>query len=566
MKPLKLLALPIYFGFCFSAIAQWNPDPSENNLVCAVAELKQDLQMVSDGNNGSFLFWSDRRHYPDLGNIYGQHLDAEANILWEEEARPFCLAPRIQRQVNSISDGQGGAYIVWLDARISTTSVDVWQWYAQHVNANGIASWQENGIPISGSPVGSGAGAFLEHSTPLCADGSGGFIIAWAQSSAINNTQDCFAQRVDIGGNLLWNGGNPLPVRVGPSYPQSLQVLSDGAGGAYIVHTDTNNGSSYGIRAHRISADGELLWGEDGLTPLWGAAAQQFHAALAPNNALFVAWQQNPSPHFIKAQLVASDGQILWQEGGVEAVTPGVLLQKPRVEADEYGCYITFLRTDDVYVAVRAQKLNFQGQSLWGEIGVPLTLSQSGQQDHKITPDGFGGAVIHFQVNSVSMPGGNPSMWVARNVKSDGTFNGDIVIVNNSTSSTAKGYKNVLPLNSNEYLMTWLERRPPHILGSRQVYASKFFFTPYEITNVSGNSVREQVSIYPNPANGQFRIDNLGPDANVISVFDSKGQIIYNETQNRNFTDINTINWKTGLYLVKIEQGDTIQTRRVIVK
>src|SRR5690606_19791616 len=95
------------------------------------------------------------------------------------------------------------------------TSGNTWEFYAQHINASGEATWAENGIPISGPQVSAGVVAAFEHSTMICEDDNGGFIFSWTQKSTLNNSNDCFAQRVDINGNLLWNDGNPLPVRIG---------------------------------------------------------------------------------------------------------------------------------------------------------------------------------------------------------------------------------------------------------------------------------------------------------------------------------------------------------------
>jgi hypothetical protein len=566
MKILKILALPAILIYCCSAFGQWNPNPLENNTVCDVVEMKFNLKMVSDGNNGALLFWSDRRDLPDLGNIYGQHLGADGNILWEEEARPFCLAVRIQDQPHCISDGQGGAFLVWRDARSSVTSTNIWEYYAQHVNSNGIASWQANGIAVNGNQPSTGVSGSFDHSTLICSDGSGGIIVSWTQNSTLNNTHDCFAQRIDINGNLMWNGGNPLPIRVGATYPQSLQVLSDGAGGAYILHTDTDGGFTNGIRAHRVNSEGVLLWGENGMEPAWGITLGQFHATLATNGELFIAWQQTPSPHAIKAQLVNPSGQNLWSEGGVDVVTTGNLLEQPRVAADEFGLYVTFLRTD-IYKVAHAQKLTYQGQLFWGESAVPTTSSQASHQFHNITPDGLGGAVVYFLVNSVTGPGGDPATLLARNVKSDGSFNGDVVLINNSVpvSGAGKSDINAIPLSNNDYLISWIENRAPNPSAARQVYASKFFFTPYDNTNVSSYNELYIVNIYPNPAKTHFRIDNLGLDVTDISVFDNSGRLIFNEKLAQDYLNVNTLSWNAGIYVIKIESGKDTQFRKLVV-
>ena len=90
-----------------------------------------------------------------------------------------------------ISDGFGGAIIVWNDHRLGYGESDV---YVQRVDASGNVRWTTDGVPISTDPLNQG-------SSLIASDGAGGAIIAWLDYEGDSN--HVYTQRVDAGGNNL---------------------------------------------------------------------------------------------------------------------------------------------------------------------------------------------------------------------------------------------------------------------------------------------------------------------------------------------------------------------------
>ena len=78
-------------------------------------------------------------------------------------------------------------------------------------------------------------------------------------------------------------------------------------------------------------------------------------------------------------------------------------------------------------------------------------------------------------------------------------------------------------------------------------------------------------SIYPNPNKGQFNVSLNSSSSNKInvSVYDVRGRIIYDTTfENRsNFNQsINLNSVQSGMYLVKVSDGDKQATKKIIVE
>ena len=130
------------------------------------------LRLVSDGQHGAIVIWKDERGFV-AKDIYAQRLDGDGNPLWTNDGVPVCTAANVQDHAALVSDGLGGAFIVWQDARAGGS--DYWDIYVQRLNANGMPQWSGNGLPV--------CTAGGDQQWPgIVTDGNGGAIIAWQDS------------------------------------------------------------------------------------------------------------------------------------------------------------------------------------------------------------------------------------------------------------------------------------------------------------------------------------------------------------------------------------------------
>ena len=174
---------------------------------------------------------------------------------WPAGGAPVCTAAGEQTGPSIVTDGQGGAILVWNDGRDSWRNV-----FAQRISVTGeIASgWPLNGIPVSTSP-------YARLDPVLVDDNSGGATIFWIEKRP--NVDAVYAQHVDASGQLAegWpSEGFPI-VNFGVNC--CLRAVRDGAGGALLtlVHyhyecTERCQPSPLEGRAIRISPSGEQLW------------------------------------------------------------------------------------------------------------------------------------------------------------------------------------------------------------------------------------------------------------------------------------------------------------------
>jgi hypothetical protein len=215
----------------------------------------ESLQITGVGSGGAIMAWHQQpRGRIESGSpealrmdIFVQKVDAEGNVLWQDGGLPleinkaaegaFPIEPRL------VSDDSGGAIITWRDSREDTGI------YAQRIDADGTMSWQAGGIKV--------ASTSLNPFPMIINDGAGGAIISYSLQKGL------YVQKVDSDGETAWPEND---VQVIEGEYQGYSIAPDGQGGV-IVGRGVGKGifSSEKAYVQSVSADGKVLWGEDGI-------------------------------------------------------------------------------------------------------------------------------------------------------------------------------------------------------------------------------------------------------------------------------------------------------------
>lgn len=179
--------------------------------------------IVGDGNGGVITFWTDERN--DNRDIFAQRVNTEGNIVWTEGGITVCNADGSQSSLDAVSDGNGGAVVVWRDQRSGSNI------YVQRVDGNGNALWEENGILI-----GTGENPRIIKSS------DGTYYIFWINGKIL-------AQRIGDDGIGWWQDGG---VEVYTSGVQNDYKIVDADDGAVVVFSNND------IYAQKIFKNGTL--------------------------------------------------------------------------------------------------------------------------------------------------------------------------------------------------------------------------------------------------------------------------------------------------------------------
>jgi hypothetical protein len=153
------------------------------------------------------------------------------------------------------------------------------------------------------------------------------------------------------------------------------------------------------IYAQKVNKAGTLTWGRDGLA-VARAATNQLKPVLFPDGkgGAYAAWEDYriPDEPKIRLQHLSSIGQRLWKTSQVLANAKGAQTN-PLLVGDNAGGVIVVwqdtrnvLNLDDIY----GQRVNSQGELLWGEAGKVLAAENGEQVEADITADGNGGLFL----------------------------------------------------------------------------------------------------------------------------------------------------------------------------
>jgi hypothetical protein len=88
----------------------------------------------------------------------------------------------------------------------------------------------------------------------------------------------------------------------------------------------------------------------------------------------------------------------------------------------------------------------------------------------------------------------------------------------------------------------------------------------YPLFSISKTNLNSQIKIYPNPSNGEFRIEKSNEIKSLkVEVYDIYGKIIFSKISNNNLTNINLNNIAKGFYTVKLIMDNTQTVKRIVV-
>ncbi|NQU68296.1 MAG: hypothetical protein HQ510_10170 [Candidatus Marinimicrobia bacterium] len=367
--------------------ALWN----EDGVIVVNADGRQeDPQVISDGSGGAYVVWIDYRNEPDDGDVYGQYVNASGEIMWGEEGVPLTIVPGKQVELNSCYDGNGGAFIIWKDESVSLYG----HTYGTHLTPDqGDIIAPETGIPILASPE--------QHNNVSIETGGIGYAnLVWGQISS-GEESDLYSQRIDSQCNTVWSANDENGVIVcdvigkqeNPKINNVTETIS-----AIVWEDRRFNSEKIDIFIQFIDENGSVLLDSEGVMICGDSEMQSEPRVKAENGYAFVAWQDERNFNYdVYAQKVSIDGNIHWESDGKPISTEFGNQTKPRLTTDGFGG-VYFIWQDernsnstsmDIYLqhVKEDNTLSFQNN------GLNICTVEGKQEAPVVRPDNNGGAL-----------------------------------------------------------------------------------------------------------------------------------------------------------------------------
>lgn len=362
--------------------------PAEGVLITSLRFTQHRVSIVSDNTGGAIMVWLDQRNQPFF-DIFAQRLGDEGKTLWQSDGSPVNLAPDDEGDLVAVSDGAGGAILVWQrltgDASI----------HAQRLSPMGTVQWGASGVVICSAPG-------LQRKPRVIEDLQGGIVVAW-EDNRIATHFDIFAQRLNGSGIPQW-AADGVDLCTNASNRDSHQLVSDNAGGAIVVWRDFRFGPlDTDIFAQRISGTGIVQWAPAG-SVVCGVLENQEAPQIVSDQAggAIAAWADRRigNQFDIFAQRVNAASTPQWEANGVAVVLDpmGVDDQAVAIAQDgSGGAVFSWERELDPFLPetnIFAQRMSPAGGRMWGQAGQAVCTAPGNQFASVVVFDGRTGFVV----------------------------------------------------------------------------------------------------------------------------------------------------------------------------
>lgn len=376
------------------------PQWTANGVAINVAVDEQSApQLIPDGAGGAIIVWQDQRRGRFVESsggttpgfdVYAQRIDGAGVLQWTAEGVAISAQDREQGVPQLISDGAGGAIIVWQDNR-SGNNRDI---YVQRVDAAGVPQWTADGIVVADAGI---SFSLLSQPTSqniglinpqLATDGTDGAIVVWRDFD--NNV---YAQRINGVGVPQWATSVAIPIPGVPNdalqptlvtnvgvpvrgLPRGVSLggvafaypIPDGVGGAIIAWNDVRS-IDFGVDvyAQRLNNAGVPQWATNGVAVSTAVNGQSSPRIVSDGTGgAIVAWNDArtsaTSGTDIYAQRLDAAGILQWPEATVISTATGDQTVPQLVTDGTGGAIVVWQDRRDGNNDVYAQRIGASGR------------------------------------------------------------------------------------------------------------------------------------------------------------------------------------------------------------
>lgn len=571
---MKKYLLSIFSFLSFSVFAQWNGNPTGNNIVCnfSATTSKANNVSASDGNNGSYIAWEETRYAGTGTDIYLQRLRKDGSRAFADSGLRVCGALGTQSNIYAVSDGASGIVIIWQDARNSSTTGD--DIYAQRIDSTGTVLWAVDGVVV--------CNANLTQATPLLVLVNNTTLIAtWRDSRGSSSDPYCNRLQLSDGGGR-WI--NDLQLSNAAGTQTNYGILADGSGGAFIIWEDpTGNPPSTSDRdifGERVNNTGTKLWLPASAIgkPLVSVIGAQQQASICTDGStgFFMAWADQRTGTVgggdIYAQRFDLNGDKVFAND-VQMVNAVGIQSNPQIVASNSNSAFVFwsdprqgTSNRDIYVQkiTSIGALAFTPSSMIQLDGIAI-VTATGHQPSSSTfsgfasiPDGLGGAFVVWDDARTSSSDLN---IYAQRVTSSGTLLATTDGVSISTAANNQRTPSLVISENNSVIISFNDSRngtsATNYSEVRAVRLNNTGLLPLQLTQLFAKRDKENIILNWETANennnSHFEVEKL----NANNVFVNLGNVQAKNRAANAYTFTNT-NAGKGVNLFRLKMVDAI--------
>ena len=330
---------------------------------------------VCPGESGSMIFvWSDTRY--GSRNVFAQKVDSSGVLLWGSQGSAVTNLPGRQEDPVAITDGDGGAFIAWVDYRFD----DEGDIFIQHIDNQGNRMMDDNGEAL--------ARVDGRHLTiNMCTDSLGGVFVAWQDKRNFLD-DDIFGTHVSSNYEIIAPSSGVSIIQMnGNQGAKSLEYAGNNQ--ATIIWSDTRSGSGNDIYCQKINMNMEKIFSDGGLEVSATSDLETTpRTTFMKNDTSFVIWQSGTESTDIYYNLLTSGGLVFSEP--LQLCSFNSSKANPRIKRNQLGeVFIQWIdyRNDPTAGNHYYQRVSHGGNISWDQNGIQLDAS--GDDHHaRFSPGG----------------------------------------------------------------------------------------------------------------------------------------------------------------------------------
>lgn len=364
---MKTIVLVLFILAANTFFAQWTFDPANPMLVCNELNYQNGPQSQSDGEGGAYIMWLDTRNDFNKKEVYGQHVNSNGEKLWEEDGRLILTDAKNIASFRFYRYSDGKMIIGWY-AEAGGVADPEDKLRFQELNTEGQKVWTNDLVVSEESAVGAlSVGYFSNYM--IKRDAMGFQVCMMILTYGYDRIR---MSRFSEDGNLLMplNG-----IEIGPLDFGNVAMTGDGGTGAYIYYS-TGNGWGAALMCNHVDAMGVPMWTEWVSVADANGLSYQFSGIGDDTGVTFV-WQGTVSETGtnLYSRRLNPDGTFAWGGNTTNiCVAPGTQADFSWMRSGS-DYYITWGdgRPGVIgYYGIYAQRFNQSGSVLWETDGVEI--------------------------------------------------------------------------------------------------------------------------------------------------------------------------------------------------
>ena len=455
------MAALLLIGTRMQVSAQWSEDPAVNNRITPSNLGFYDPCCLTNADGVTYYFYIVPNIIDGIDHMQMrlQIYDAEGHRQYGATGKVICNERNITwtkfNQYTTL-DADGNLILMAYDLRLSAADRYDFTFSIYKISPKGELLWDEPVI-LNGR-----RGDVNCTGLSMCATDDGGTALAYSATSADGTHLVTHLERLDADGQLLW----PEPVVVEPENSTNRPfVVNNGKNEVMVVYAD----SEVQFNARVFDAEGNDVWQES--VPVYsGGYSDGIHVYPSVNV------QEGPDGGVIfsvmdsgyegRVVCLDRDGQYVFPTAnyGTKVAGPDYQSTVPAVYFDpaEKAFFVAFanmaLYGSNGY-GVNVQKFSYSGQRLWGDDGIVIDETRTGQQTAApyVRPAADGRIAVFYEKQAGTIYGSPVGSYISlidkdgRIVKEPQNFTTTLNIKNDFTVSPLIG--------GNHYIASWTEKR-----------------------------------------------------------------------------------------------------------